>query len=309
MSKLGGNLISIIVPNYNGAKYLQQCLDSILRQGYLNNDAVLMDGGSTDRSLEIARSYDDRIAVISERDNGQSDAINKGIARCGGEIIGYLNSDDVLEPDCLDRVCRYFVENPDAEWLVGGCRVFGEDTEEWVLQPEGWNRLLDTVLPWSRPQRYVFPQSGACFMRRRLVERLGPYDTGLHYSMDMEYYARAAFSGAVMRVVPEILAGWRIHRDSKSWTRGCAYAFRKDECAILERYLPRLTPSERAIAEEALRKELPNLLLREGNYWSAEGQRGRGLAILLRLALHSPNWIFRRPWLGGVRRSIVGFGA
>ena len=301
--------ISVIVPNYNGAAYLKTCIDSILEQPNPRCEVLLIDGGSTDASIEIARSYGDRIAVISERDGGQSDAVNKGIARSTGEIVAYVNSDDVLEPGCLDRVGCCFSENPEAEWVAGGCRVFGHDTETWALHPEGWTRLLDTVLPWSRPQRYVFPQSGACFMRRSLIERIGRYDTTLHYSMDMEYYARAAFSGAVMHVIPEILAGWRIHRESKSWTRGVAYAFRKDECAILTRYLPRLSPSERVMAEDALRKELPNLLLREGNYWSAEGHRGRGLAILLRLAVRFPDWIFRRPWLGGVRRSLVGFGA
>jgi len=100
-------------------------------------------------------------------------------------------------------------------------------------------------------------------MRRSLVERLGPYDTSLHYSMDMEYYARAAFSGAVMHIIPGVLAGWRVHPESKSWTRGCAYAFRKDECAILERYIPLLPPAEREQGDRALRAELPNLHLRK----------------------------------------------
>lgn len=271
-------------------------------------EVIFADGGSTDDSLSIVQSYGSMISeLISEPDRGQSDAINKGIRRSSGDIIAYVNSDDLLEPGALQRVSEYFTRHTDAEWLVGSCRVFGADTQEWILRPEGWTRLLDTVLPWSRPQQYVFPQSGASFMRRGLVERLGPYDESLHYSMDMEYYARAAFAGVKMHIVPDVLAAWRMHPQSKTWTRGCAYAFRQDECAILERYIPKLPDAERKEAEAALQRELPNLRLREAMYAARDGHRMRGLQGLLQLAAQYPSAILQRPWLGGMRRVLFGF--
>ncbi len=296
----------MVVPNLNREEYLRACIDSINDQGYSNLELIFVDGGSEDNSVSIARSYGGTITVlISEPDRGQSDAINKGLARSTGDIVAYLNSDDLLEPGSLAAVADYFAHHPHADWLVGSCRVFGEGVEDWILQPEGWDRLLDTVLPWQRPQRYVFPQSGACFMRRGLVDRLGTYDVTLHYSMDMEYYARAAFAGAKMEIISQVLAAWRIHPSSKSWTRGCAYAFRKDECAVLERYISSLPEAQGQEARLALRAELPNLLFREASYWTPEN-RLRGLALFVQLAVRHPEWIVRRPWLGGVRRALAG---
>jgi|SRR5579862_2360074 len=300
--------ISIVVPNYNGARYLAECLDSVVSQLYKNLELIFVDGGSTDASLRIACGYGSAIStLISEPDQGQSDAINKGIVHSTGEIVAYLNSDDTLEPGSLEYISRFFSDRRDAEWLAGSCRVYGDGTEQWILRPEGWSSLVDTVLPWRRAQKYVFPQSGACFMRRSLIDRLGLLDVNLHYSMDMEYYARAAFLGAQMHIVEDVLAEWRIHPEAKSWTRGCAYAFRKDELAILERYLDRLSANERDLAEAAIRIESPNAMLREAGYWTREKRRLRGLGILFGLAAQSPSWMLRRPWLGGVRQALFGY--
>lgn len=302
--------ISIVVPNYNGDRYLVECLDSIISQGYTRLELLVIDGGSSDRSPEIIKSFGSSVSLfISEPDNGQSDAINKGVLRCTGDVVAYVNSDDLLEPGSLDQVGRFFAENPRADWLAGSCRVFGEGIEPYCLKPEGWNHLVETVLPWSRPQRYVFPQSGACFMRRELMTRLGLFDTTLHYSMDMEYYARAAFAGTSMHIVPELLAAWRFHPGAKTWTRGCTYAFRKDEVAILQRYVDRLPEAEQTVARQMLAQEAQNVLLREANYWTSEGERGRGMGMLLKLAASSPRWVLRRPWMGGVRRAMFGWQA
>jgi glycosyltransferase involved in cell wall biosynthesis len=300
--------ISIVVPNFNGARYLPACLESILGQHYKNLELLVIDGGSRDESAAVVRECGSAVDVfVSETDAGQSEAINKGLARATGEIVAYVNSDDISEPGSLERVGRFFKTNPRAEWLAGGCRVFGELIKDWYLHPSGWERLIDTVLPWARQQRYVFPQSGACFMRRTLVQELGPYDTRLHYSMDMEYYARAAFRGVTMEVVPDVLAGWRLHSESKSWTRGLAYAFRKDEVEILRRYMSELPTGERRIAEASLFAESQLVVIREANYWARNGQRLRGLQMLLSLITDSPSWILHRMWLGGVRRALVGW--
>jgi glycosyltransferase involved in cell wall biosynthesis len=280
-----------------------------LGQGYEDLELLVIDGGSNDDSAAIIRSFGAKVNVfVSEPDTGQSDAINKGLARATGEIVAYVNSDDLLEPGSLGCVGDFFKEHPEAEWLAGGCRVFGEGIQEWCLRAEGWEKLIETILPWARPQRYAFPQSGASFMRRTLVERLGPYDTSLHYSMDMEYYTRAAFRGSTMHIVPETLAGWRLHVEAKSWTRGIAYAFRKDEVEILRRYLNDLPPGDRRSAEAALEAQSRSVVIREANYWARQGQRKRGFQMLIGLGLSSPTSMLRRPWLGGVRRVLLGWG-
>lgn len=298
--------ISIVVPNFNGAEFLEECLESIAGQDYDGLELLLIDGGSTDHSLEIVKRFSDRIAVfVSEPDKGQSDAINKGLKLATGGVIAYVNSDDVLEPGSLKKVRDSFRSNPGISWLAGGCRVFGNEIETWYLNPEGWDELANTVLPWSRPQRYVFPQSGASFMTRDLVQQLGPYDQDLHYSMDMEYYARAAFANHAMCITPDVLAGWRWHAAAKSWMRGCAYGFRKDEVAILQKYLPCLPSGQRVNALKELTEQQWLALLREANFWSERGNRKQSLELLYEAARMNPFVLARRPWLGGLRRALT----
>lgn len=298
--------ISIVIPSFNQVIYLEETLRSVLDQGYPAAELIVVDGASTDGSADLLRRYADRLAFwVSEPDRGQTHAINKGVARATGDVIAYLNSDDCLEPGSLHRVGRFFAENPTAEWLAGGCRCFGDTISTWHLHPESWNTLSDTVLPWSRLQQYVFPQSGASFMRRRLVQRLGDYDESLHYSMDMEYYARAAFAGVPMHIVPEVLAGWRWHPEAKSWARGVEYAFRKDELSILARYLDRLPVAEQPHARREFRKQSHEVVIREANYRSRRGERWAALRMLLSV----PTRATTRPWLGAVRRALFGWPA
>ncbi len=144
-------LISVIVPNFNGEGYLNECLNSITGQNYPNLELLVIDGGSSDNSLSIIRSYSDYVStLISEPDRGQSHAINKGLRIAQGEIVVYVNSDDLMEPLSLHTVGAYFSSNRDVNWLAGSCRVFGEDIETWLLRPQGWSRLIDTVMPWQR---------------------------------------------------------------------------------------------------------------------------------------------------------------
>jgi GT2 family glycosyltransferase len=299
--------ISVVVPNFNGELYLAECLNSVISQNYPVLELIVTDGGSVDNSVSIIESYGHAVSrFTSEPDGGQSDAINKGIRMATGDIVAYLNSDDVLEPASLGTVASFFQSNPDVQWLAGGCRVFGDGVDTWVLRPEGWQTLSDTVTPWARPQRYVFPQSGACFMKRSLVESLGQFDETLHYSMDMEYYARAAFAGVSMHIVSDVLAGWRIQPNSKTVRRGIAFAGRKDEVQILRKFVDRLPHSERVRAKSEIRSESLNALLREANFWSREGNRVRSALLLGQMLVGSPSSVWRRPWLGGVRLVLFG---
>src|SRR5262249_45945988 len=116
--------ISLVTPSYNQAPFIRRTIDSVLAQrGDFELDYKVIDGRSTDGTLEILKSYGDRLAWISEPDRGQVDAINRGLRGVTGDIVGWLNSDDVLLPDALARVADAFARNPDAEWLHGRCVI------------------------------------------------------------------------------------------------------------------------------------------------------------------------------------------
>ncbi len=111
-------LVSIVTPSYNQGRFLKRTIDSVLMQSYPNIQYVVIDGGSTDESIEILRSYRDRFYWVSEPDRGQTNAINKGLARANGEILAYLNSDDILAPRAIERVVQYLQKTPNVTWCM-----------------------------------------------------------------------------------------------------------------------------------------------------------------------------------------------
>ncbi|MBD5635125.1 MAG: glycosyltransferase, partial [Candidatus Eremiobacteraeota bacterium] len=118
--------ISVVVPSLNQGHFIGTTLDSILSQGVADLEVIVVDGGSTDATLDVLRSFGDRISWTSEADRGQSDAINKGLRRARGAIVCYLNSDDVFEPGALAHVTTFFAEH-DVDWLFGRCRIIDEN--------------------------------------------------------------------------------------------------------------------------------------------------------------------------------------
>ena len=111
--------ISVVTPSYNQGNFVEETIQSVLDQGYPNLEYIVMDGGSTDGTLDILRKYEKRLVWKSERDRGQSDALNKGFRMASGDIFSFINSDDVYEPGALHKVGRFFVDHPQASWLTG----------------------------------------------------------------------------------------------------------------------------------------------------------------------------------------------
>jgi glycosyltransferase involved in cell wall biosynthesis/Flp pilus assembly protein TadD/ubiquinone/menaquinone biosynthesis C-methylase UbiE len=179
--------ITIVTPSYNQGKFLKKCITSVINQGYPNLEYIVIDGGSTDNSVETIREYEDRLDYwVSEKDEGQAHAINKGLARASGRIFNWLNADDYLEPDALFKVAEAYSLKPDGAGWVGACCIVDQaGSEEGIVFPNGVERdhLGEN---WNGR---VFYQP-ACFLSTAKVREAGGINANLHYCMDYELYLR-----------------------------------------------------------------------------------------------------------------------
>jgi glycosyltransferase involved in cell wall biosynthesis len=182
----------------------------VLRQTYPHIEYLVVDGGSTDDSLAILRSYGERFWWVAEPDDGQAHALNKGFARARGEIWAYLNADDILLPRAVETAVAYFQRNSDWQLLYGRASCMDEND-----RPLGAYRTL----PFSL--RRLAEDSCICqpatFWRRKLAEQLGPFHCSLHYCMDYDYWLRAALAGCRIAAVDDLLACVRLHPQAKTF--------------------------------------------------------------------------------------------
>jgi glycosyltransferase involved in cell wall biosynthesis len=225
--------ISIITPSMNQGTFIERTIRSILEQNYPGLEYIVMDGGSTDETLDILRQYENNLKWSSEKDAGQADAINKGIRLATGDIIAYLNSDDVLEPGALLRVAEYFAAHPEAMWLTGKCRIIDEHDREirgmitayknFLLRHYSYGMLLVTN-PISQP---------ATFWRREIMQEFGLFDVNEHLVMDYEYWLRIGrrYSPGIL---DEYLARFRVHGRAK--TVSTNFSNFKQELAVAKKY-------------------------------------------------------------------------
>jgi glycosyltransferase involved in cell wall biosynthesis len=202
-------LVSIVTPSFNQGRFLRRTIDSVLGQSYPKVEYVVFDGGSKDESVDVLRSYGDRFACNSEADGGQAHAINKGLARVNGEILAYLNSDDVLLPGAIARVVKFFRENPDCDMVYGDADYIDEDdrvTGIYRTAPYSFPRLMEDCMV-CQP---------AAFWRRRIAEKVGSFNEQLNYAMDYDYWQRIDRAGGVIRFLPERLACSRRYPETKT---------------------------------------------------------------------------------------------
>lgn len=208
--------ISIITTNFNTEKYLENTILSVLNQkGDFELEYIIIDGGSTDKSLEIIRKYKGEIKYISEKDKGQSDGINKGLRMATGDIVAFLNSDDIYTEGTLDKVVRYFKDNPECKWLTGYCRIIdenGKQIKKYITEYKN-RKLMRFSLNQLLIENCISQPS--TFWRKSVMDDIGYIDEGLHYSMDQEYWARIA-SKHKLYVIPQYLAEFRFTSDTKT---------------------------------------------------------------------------------------------
>ncbi|RUR84595.1 glycosyltransferase family 2 protein [Chlorogloeopsis fritschii PCC 9212] len=226
-------IISIVVPNYNGGATIGATLQSLIEQNYPKLEIIVVDGGSTDNSVEVIKQFEPYINWwVSEKDNGQSNAINKGFAKCSGEVVNWLCSDDLLVPGALHTVGKYFAESSNIDVLVG-CGKIAFTTENHALPNEKinfWLTLFGRLLRLGKrtiiqntqnKQTYIkaptFKQivlmsacnpiaQPSCFYRRSLLNRLKPIDESYQYAMDTELWNYFLSQGVRWKCIDDVLS-------------------------------------------------------------------------------------------------------
>lgn len=202
--------VSIITPSYNQGEYLEETILSVLNQTYGNIEYIVIDGGSTDNSVDIIRKYEERITFwCSEKDKGQADAINKGLKRATGDMVCWINSDDVLYPNFVEKFVNYFVAHPDVDFLYGDVEQ-GADMQHATMRR---GEVIDypTML---RTLRVPMPQQ-ATMWRKSVMDKIGYLDPQWHVLLDREYFMRIA-QHCVIEYLPGVVAFFRNHENAKS---------------------------------------------------------------------------------------------
>lgn len=208
--------ISLITPTLNQGKFIRDAIQSVLSQNYPNLEYIVIDGGSTDHTVDILKSYGNKLIWISEKDKGQSDAINKGLKMATGEVISYLNSDDYLQPGVLTKIGAFFAGNTQAFWVTGKCYTVDDKGREARKLITLYKNIFLKYLR-NRNIFYIvqFISQPSTFWRRSVLDKIGLFDTGLSYDMDYDYWLRI-WQKYRLYFLDDYLSSYRVHRASKA---------------------------------------------------------------------------------------------
>jgi glycosyltransferase involved in cell wall biosynthesis len=202
-------LVSIITPSFNQGQFIEETILSIRNQSYKNIEHIVIDGGSTDHTLEILNKYSSSVSWISGPDKGQTDAINKGIKRSHGEILAYLNSDDLYLPETIKTIVDFFSEHPEIDMLYGD-----------IIHIDKHSQYIETIKTGTiNFEKYltglVYLPQPTVFFRRKIIGKTGYFDEKLHLAMDLDYWIRVFFIFQTA-YLPVTLAKARIYPEAKS---------------------------------------------------------------------------------------------
>jgi glycosyltransferase involved in cell wall biosynthesis len=206
-------LVSVITPSFNQAAFLESAIQSVLGQDYPRIEYIVVDGGSTDGSLEIIERHADRLAWwVSEKDRGQTDAINKGFARARGEILAWINSDDTYNPGAVSAAVKQLMNHPEVGLVYSDCNYIDEQGTVIGTFPAAqtdYHRLRNG---------YVHIPQQTMFFRSKYWRQLGPLDPSFYFAMDYDLWTRMAVYTSFKYVAGQTWANFRIHRSGKTTT-------------------------------------------------------------------------------------------
>jgi len=225
-------LVSVITPVFNSIKYLEICIQSVLSQSYPYIEHVFVDGGSSDGTLDLLASYraryPDRIRFISEPDKGHGDAWNKGWKMAGGDVFGWLGSDDAYEPDAVMMIVEFFRSNPDAYFVHGNCNVINESGEV-IRKIQARDFDLKVALSDS-----IHGATPSMFYKREVIEKVGAVDPAIIAS-DFDFCVKAVKSFKIYRI-EKVLSNFRMHKHSTSGLEGINRIYRREHFRIIRRH-------------------------------------------------------------------------
>ena len=204
-------LVSIVTPSFNQAGFLEETIRSVLDQDYPAIDYMVVDGGSTDGSVEIIRQFAERLSWwVSETDRGQTDAINKGFGHASGQILAWINSDDTYEPGAVKAAVKYLREHPEVGMVYGDANYIDEKGRVIGKFP-----AAQTDLPGLRRGYVHIPQQTA-FFRSTLWQVVGPLDPSFYFAMDYDLWVRIASRSKIAYRAGETWANFRLHASGKT---------------------------------------------------------------------------------------------
>lgn len=213
-------VFTIVTPSFNQAEFIHQTIQSVLQQDDPHLQYWIIDGGSTDETPKVLRKYEKELSYVSEKDRGQTHAINKGIrlsrlSEHADGIFAYINSDDYYLPGAFEKVRAAFRAHPEKKWLVGECTIVNERNEQ--LQPviQWYKRFLRKYLGWTLLTILNPIPQPAVFIRAEAVNEIGEFTEKLRYVMDYEYWLRLYKQLGPPLLIDQPLAAFRIHEDAK----------------------------------------------------------------------------------------------
>lgn len=293
------NLVSVITPSFNQARYLEQTIQSVLGQDYPRLEYIVIDGGSTDGSVAVIEKYADKLAWwVSEKDSGQAEAINKGLARAGGGIVAWLNSDDYYLPDAISSAVKMFEANPDVVMVYGD--MLAVDEHGQTINALKYKQLsLEDLLCFQ-----IIGQPSV-FFRREVLEQTGTLDTNFHFLLDHHLWIRIAQHGKILHV-DQIWSAARYHAQAKN--RAKAAEFGREAFRILDWAGKQPGLAEAVSGVERRARASAHRV--DARYLLDGGKSASALAAWFRaLFIHPPTALARLNIFTSAVLNLVGLGA